>query len=38
MNADLHANYIAPDTKYFKTKQDFDKAVSKDFVAHANQT
>jgi 6-phosphogluconolactonase/glucosamine-6-phosphate isomerase/deaminase len=38
MNADLQATYIAPDTKYFKTKEDFDKAVSKDFVAHANQT
>ncbi|HUM52637.1 MAG TPA: 6-phosphogluconolactonase [Chitinophagales bacterium] len=38
MNPDLHANYIAPDTKYFKTKEEFNKAVSKDFVAHANQT
>ena len=33
---DLKANYTAPDTKYFKTKVDFDKAVSKDFVFHAN--
>ena len=24
--------------KYFKTKEEFNKAVSKDFVAHANQT
>ena len=35
---DLKANYTAPDTKYFKTKVDFDKAVSKDFVFHANKS
>lgn len=38
MNLDTHASYVAPDTKYFKTKEEFDKAVSKDFVFHANQT
>ena len=35
---DLKTNYTAPDTKYFKTKVDFDKAVSKDFVFHANKS
>lgn len=38
MSLDIHVDYIAPDTKYFKTKEEFDKAVSKDFVFHANQT
>ena len=38
MSLDIHVDYVAPDTKYFKTKEEFDKAVSKDFVFHANQT
>lgn len=37
MKLDIQSSYTAPDTKYFKTKEDFDKAVSKDFVFHANE-
>lgn len=29
--------FVAPDTKYFLSKEDFDKAVGKDFIKHANQ-
>ena len=29
--------FIAPDTKYFLTRNEFDKAVGKDFIRHANQ-
>lgn len=38
MDLDAQQAYIAPDTRYYKTKEEFDKAVSKDFVFHANQT
>ena len=38
MNSEDQLPYIAPETKYFKTKDDFDKAVSKDFIYHANHT
>ena len=30
--------FIAPDTKYFLTREEFDKAVGKDFIKNANQT
>ena len=30
--------FIAPDTKYFLTREEFDKAVGKDFIRYANQT
>ena len=29
--------YIAPDTRYFKTQEEFDKAVSIDFVKYTNE-
>lgn len=29
--------YHAPEARYFKTKQDFDEAVGKDFIEHANR-
>ncbi|MCS6818801.1 MAG: 6-phosphogluconolactonase, partial [Chitinophagales bacterium] len=29
--------FVAPDTKYFKTREEFDKAVAKDFIRHANK-
>jgi 6-phosphogluconolactonase/glucosamine-6-phosphate isomerase/deaminase len=38
MNQNATAAYIAPETRYFKTKQDFDQAVGKDFIYHANRT
>jgi 6-phosphogluconolactonase/glucosamine-6-phosphate isomerase/deaminase len=38
MNSEDQLPYVAPETKYFKTKDDFDKAVSKDFIYHANHT
>lgn len=37
MKQEHQANYAAPDTRYFKTQIDFDKAVSKDFINAANQ-
>lgn len=36
MEHESRTTYIAPDTKYFKTQEEFDKAVSKDFVKHVN--
>lgn len=30
--------FIAPDTRYFLNKVDFDEAVGKDFIQHANET
>jgi 6-phosphogluconolactonase/glucosamine-6-phosphate isomerase/deaminase/pimeloyl-ACP methyl ester carboxylesterase len=30
-------SFVAPDTKYFKLKEDFDKAVGKDFIRQANK-
>lgn len=36
MNNESKEVYIAPDTRYFKTQEEFDKAVSKDFVKHVN--
>jgi 6-phosphogluconolactonase/glucosamine-6-phosphate isomerase/deaminase len=38
MNLDTSENYAAPDTRYFKTQDEFNKAVGKDFIKHANQT
>ena len=38
MNLDTSENYAAPDTRYFKTQEEFNKAVGKDFIKHANQT
>ena len=38
MSLDSSEIYFAPDTKYFKTKDEFDKAISKDFIHHANKT
>jgi len=39
-NKDANANgatdYIAPETRYFKTKKAFDEAVGRDFIVHAN--
>lgn len=29
--------FIAPDTKYFKNREEFDKALGKDFIKHANK-
>lgn len=29
--------YIAPDTRYFRTKEEFDEAVGKDFISYANK-
>ncbi len=29
--------YVAPETKYYHSKEDFDKAVGKDFIKHANR-
>lgn len=38
MNQELvDPNYIAPDTKYFKTQEEFNTAVGKDFIKCANQ-
>lgn len=37
MKQEHQANYAAPDTRYFKTQIDFDKAVSKDFINATNQ-
>lgn len=36
MNNEPKEVYIAPDTRYFKTQEEFDKAVSKDFVKYVN--
>ncbi len=30
--------YVAPETKYFETKEEFDEAVGLDFITHANET
>jgi 6-phosphogluconolactonase/glucosamine-6-phosphate isomerase/deaminase len=30
--------FVAPDTRYFLTKKEFDTAVGKDFIKYANQT
>ncbi|MBX7226247.1 MAG: 6-phosphogluconolactonase [Chitinophagales bacterium] len=38
MSLDPFEVYVAPDTRYFKTKDEFDKAISKDFILHANKT
>lgn len=38
MNQNLSAAYEAPETKYFKSKEEFDQAVGKDFIYHANRT
>jgi 6-phosphogluconolactonase/glucosamine-6-phosphate isomerase/deaminase len=32
-----NTTFKAPDTKYFKTRQEFDKAVGRDFIKHANK-
>lgn len=37
MDSNLQDNYIALDTKYFKTQSEFNIAVGKDFIKHANQ-
>lgn len=33
----LDSPYVAPETKYFTNKTDFDNAVGKDFILHANK-
>lgn len=38
MNTDTSKKYIAPDTRYFKTQEEFNAAVGKDFIDAANQT
>jgi len=32
------ANFAAPHTRYFKTREEFNKAVGNDFIKHANKT
>ena len=34
---DTNAPFKAPDTRYFKNKEDFDKAVARDFIKYANK-
>ncbi|MBX2902059.1 MAG: 6-phosphogluconolactonase [Chitinophagales bacterium] len=31
------APFVAPDTKYFKSREEFDRALGKDFIKHANK-
>ncbi len=37
MKQDIQLHYQAPDTRYYKTKEEFDEAVGRDFIKHANQ-
>lgn len=38
MSQDTKEAYVAPNTKYFKTQQEFNEAVGKDFINRANRT
>lgn len=38
MSENTQDTYAAPDTRYFQTQEEFNKAVGKDFIKHANQT
>ncbi len=38
MDVDIQTGYKAPDTKYFQTKEEFDEAVGRDFLYHANRS
>jgi len=35
-NTNGEIGYVAPETRYFKFKEEFDKAVGRDFIVHAN--
>lgn len=37
MDLEAQLAYKAPDTRYFKTQDDFNKAVGKDFIKYANE-
>lgn len=37
MNQEITDIYSAPDTRYFRTQEEFNKAVGKDFIRYANQ-
>ena len=38
MSLETQAAYSAPDTKYFLTKEEFNEAVGRDFIYHANRS
>lgn len=37
MSQEIQDKYIAPDTRYFRTQTEFNVAVGKDFIKHANK-